>query len=554
MNNTEIINKCAALKSYWSQRNTLFQEWYSLITLTDDLKQTDMESFTSNDPRTFYNQALHILTAQPIIHRIASDGLSPQEVGATSLLERVFQNIWRRISHSYHLRGNQGFTKRLVGLMLVTGWYSVFSILDSERVIAEVWHPAEVYPEYADWGLAKCAHIYTISSEQARAKAKANGWQLAPNLGRTITVFDYWEQDFIGSPVYNAVVYGTELVKPLGEEPFSFIPVFVSPVGGLPDTGIISVGDTWKGHIGEGIVATNSTVYKNYNRQLTFMQQLLRDTAQPRWFERSRSVEPILKPENLYRRGAIFKLSPEDEIGIVQTPSIPVELRTLLFDIQNMIQRGSTSWISLGNVQQQVSSFLMSRIAETTYQSLAPYKDAIEQFFSDIDLFWFSQMKQYRYRPYGLKLPPGLPSNFIVETKLPISIPGDIISRATVARMLAPNFQLSASTVMDMMFPEIENPLDEEARIRADSVSKHPVNVLVLLIDSLEQQSVEFIKAGQTTTAELFQTAAKSLRATLAGAEAGQEQPLPPTVRPSRELAPPEAEQPVAEEVPEGLM
>ncbi|KKK85952.1 hypothetical protein LCGC14_2768120, partial [marine sediment metagenome] len=103
------------------------------------------------------------------------------------------------------------------------------------------------------------------------------------------------------------------------------MPIYVAPVGGLPDMGSLTEGmiptysstlklhtqevstERWKAELGQSIIATNEHIYRTWNKWWSFSLQLLRDTAQPRIFERSRSGKAIVKPEDVFRRGAIFR-------------------------------------------------------------------------------------------------------------------------------------------------------------------------------------------------------------------------------------------------------
>ena len=515
--------RCSELVKFWSLRNTMFKRWYDVITLKDVLAQEGMESFVSNDPRTFYNLALSLLDPGNIPHTIPTIGLTTQQISATSLLERLVGKTWRDLGTKNRRRGRPKPITEIVRLLLATGWYSVLAIADPEvGLTAEVWNPVEVYPNWTDDGMVECAHVYKITAEAANAKCEKNGWgkPSAGFKGQYIEVKDYWLLE--GGVVSNAVLMGTIIPKPLTATPFEYIPIFVAPIGGLPDRGAITGNEDWKKDIGQSIVAANMQVYENYNKQLTFLQQLMRDTATPRWFEQSTGEDVILKKEDMFKRGAIFRGGPEDRVAPLPTPPIPVELQSTLFHIQNMIQRGSLPWQLYGQLQETVSTYLLTQVASAAKQMLRAFHEGVVDVLTDVDNFWIEETVKQNIQPGGFQIPQNLPEDTFMTAAYDIQIPGDLVLRATVARMLSPGFELSATTAMDLLFPEIANPQEEYNRVIADKAEKHPVAVAIQLAQSFRDAARQLQEDGQGELAALYQTAYAVIVQTLGAGAAMQ--------------------------------
>jgi hypothetical protein len=501
----DISDKCEALKKYWDARDKKIADWYDILLMKDEFKEEGMESFVSNDPRTFYNMALHLLCAS-IPHRIPTNDLNPDEISAASTVEQTIERAWKDIDISYRNRGKQNFLRNLAGLIVATGWYSVFSYVDELGFYAEVWSPSEVYPEWDEFGLVKCARIYTMTKEAARRYIAVKKLPYNKSLNTDVKLYNFWWMDE-NNKVNNAIVLGDTIVKPSTVEPFLRIPIFVSPVGGLPDTGIIKTDDSWKEHLGESVFASNELVYKSYNKQWTFSNQLLRDTAQPRWFERSTSGS-ILRPEDMFKRGAVFKGGLQDSIEPLQVPPMPIELRTDRYDIQNMLQRGGLPWSMSGNIQSEMSGYLMAQVASSAMETLGPYHSAIKNCLADIDNFWLDEIKNNGYNPYKIKKLK-ISENFRMTAEYTLKIPGDVVQRATVSRMLNPQFTLSTTTIMDVLFPEIPNPIKEQALARKDSAMNSPISVQISMIAAYKQIALDLRAAGDTEQAALFEKAAQ---------------------------------------------
>ena len=517
MDAKKLIERCNKLKGNWGKRSQAMKGWYDIITLKDELKQEEMESVASNDPRTGYNLGKHLMTSSLIAHKINTDDLTAEQVNATSYLEKYFTRQWMAEEKRYRMMGLQSLISEVVGFMLSTGWYYVFAIADDEKCRAEVWHPFEVYPEFGPDGIEEVVHIYPLAPTTAMRKAKMMGWPINKTFTRAVTMYNYWGHDDDGD-IVNGIVMGQDYAKDLTKElTLTRIPVFISPVGGLPDTGSIS--SAWQEHFGESIVATNADLAKNYNRMLTFSQQLMRDVANPRWFEQSQGETPILREEDMFKRGAIFRGAPGESVNALATPPVPVELRTMLFDYQNMLQRGLFPWSTFGNIQQQMSYLAMANIASAALQVLTPYMDALRGLLGDIDNFWFRLIKDNGYRPASFKMPKNLPEQFEFEVQADIEIPGYLVQRATVARMLDPNFRLPTSAVMDKLFPEIKDPLKAQAMSRRDDAMMHPKAITADMIIAYKEQARVLREANDVDSAILYEKLATSLEAELVGTQ-----------------------------------
>lgn len=543
-NANAVIQRSIELKQYWSgTRDLAMQRWYRMIEMVDELKTDKMESFVGNDPRALYNLVLHLLDAK-IPHRIMDYDMDDlNSVKAVSEVSRFFDMSWKDAQDSFR-RSNprQSLMRTFIGFMLCTGWYCMFSMVsdDGKRVYKEPWNPMDVYPMWSAFtGLDEVAHIFTMPVRHAKAMVGSNGWQMDWSTYDTkVTVYDYWwtELDWYGKSIWNAVVIENQLVK-FEITRFKAMPIYIAPVGGLPDMGSLTTGlsssnitvlsapgsggyptqpsDRWKAEIGQAIIATNENVYRTWNKWWTFSLQLLRDTAQPRIFERSRSGKQIVRPEDVFKRGAIFRGGPDDAVEFIGTPPIPLELRSTQLDLEAMMQRGGVSWAMHGTLQGSVSAYVMSQISSSANQIMKPFHQAVVDALSDMDNDDLADIKARGIHPYDWKYPPNLPENARVSAHYEVEVPGELVQKATTARMLDPDFRLSYGYVMTKLFPEISDPMRERAMIRADQAEMHPTNALIALITYYRQQSAFLRKQGDVDSALLYDMAEQAATALL---------------------------------------
>jgi hypothetical protein len=109
--------------------------------------------------------------------------------------------------------------------------------------------------------------------------------------------------------------------------------------------------------------------------------------------------------------------------------------------------------------------------------------------------------------------------------------------------MLNPDFELSDERIMEELFPEIKNPTEELARVRAGKARKHPIFAHISLAEALKQEAKLLRDARDTRGAELYEKAAERLEAEITATQEQQpaQRPRVP-IRPEA-LPPQEARQ-----------
>ena len=501
----DVTKRCGSLKNLWSRRDRKFREWYDILKLKDNMAEDKKESFVSNNPRTFYNLSLHLLTPNPIPHRFPVDGLTDDEIQKTSAAEKTLGNIWRKQDVDYRRQGKQSKMRALASYILSFGWYAVQMGVDVDEFIADVWHPMDTYPMWDENGLVEVAHIFKLRDRAARHRMTNMGMNFSAWGNADVKIFDYWFIDSDGDVAHAmASSLNNFLIEPVKHPELKCIPVAVGPVGGLPDMGQI---DTyWQDNYGESIVATNAEMYKNYDRIKSFLQQAIRDATEPKWLELSSGTE-ILNEAGMSESGSIFRGSPNDVVHSLTYPPIPVELAQSLYSYEQQIQQGSFSPMMFGNIVTKVAAYTLSQMAQAAQQVLRPYHEAMQDVISDVDNFFIA---------HAPKKFPGLPKDVEVIVNYPIAIPGDLINRATVAKMLAPSFEMSSDSVMEILFAsEIHDPVDEAAKARKDKAMNSLEGVLIDQVIAYETAAATHKKNGSNKMAALYTDAANAAHARL---------------------------------------
>jgi hypothetical protein len=530
---SEHISDCNTLSNYWAPRNEKFKTWLKLLSMEDTLKQEKMESFVGNDPRSSYNLVLYLLTHRPLPHRVPTNDLEDKDLEKAIAVEDFIHTAWKNIDSNYrNLTGRRSVVSDMVGRLLLTGWSTTCAYITQTECVLEPYNPSTVYPEWGD-GLVKCAHIYPISSKALANKAKKKGWDIGnvPNIGNT-NLYDYWFVE--GADIMHTIFTSKGYLVPPAAEPLMRIPLFIYMTGGLPDDGTISGDDQiYKETAGQSFLAPNEKVFLSYNKQWTFSQQMLRDTAQPRWVEHTRGGAKVAKEEHIFRRGGIFTYGEGEGLEALQVPPMPIELRSDRIDMESMLQRGGPNWALYGNLGAPMTAYVMSQVAASTDQLLSPFKDVIVNSTDDIDNYFVSECMRTGWKPYDISVK--MPKGAEVSNEFDIEIPGNIIQKATVSRMLDPEFRLSATTIMDLLWGEVKNPIVEKARIRTDMAEVHPITASINLMEYFRSESTR-LRKSDPDAADAYDKAANAIMLSIGPAPQIPSQVQPMQSVPKEEL------------------
>jgi hypothetical protein len=170
-----------------------------------------------------------------------------------------------------------------------------------------------------------------------------------------------------------------------------------------------------------------------------------------------------------------------------------------------MMQRGGVSWALHGAVSGQITAYVMSQIAASANQVMKPFHQAVVDALSDIDNDDLTDIRERGIKPYGWAYPKDLPDDILVSAEYEVEIPGDLVQRATTARMLNPTFELSYTYVLGKLFPDIGDPMRQRAQVLADKASLHPSNAMIAMIQYYEQQAAFLTKHGDARGAKLYE-------------------------------------------------
>jgi len=521
----EIKTRCMELQKNWSKRNKRFEDWYKLLRMVDKSRiHSKNEKFIGNDPRTFFNLSKHLLATAEIRHTIDTENLTENQKTSVPDLEYLVNRGWKKANKLNIQRGRGSVIAELVAWILSTGWYALFEMATEDKLITEVWNPAEVYPEFDDdlGEPIEVCRVYKLSVQRARVKAHALGWDFKSQATNAmVDIYDlyYFSHDETGSMIpTHVVVINNAIVWASMHPELDHLPVMTGPVAGLPDRGVILNPNKWQAEIGESVLATNEFIYNNSDRVMSFQQQMIKDTAQPPVVQRITGSKTKVDPEKLFTRGYLITIGEGEDVFTLAMPAIPVELRQHTADISDQRERGSLPNVAFGAARGvRVNSLLIAQTTAAAENILQPYIETAQGVLTEVDERWIKAVLKNDYKPYGWTKPTNLPKiddiEFLVSYK--IKVPGDLVSRATVARMINPNYQLDDETTTEFFFPEIKDPMRMLAKARRDKALDNDVSRTIDQVLAYELEATSQELQGNTRGAALYRKAAKALEARL---------------------------------------
>ncbi len=537
---SQVGTEVSELVKLYSGRNRMFAEDFSLLALVDNLKQEGMESFVGNDPKTLWGMANFLLQPRPLVHTIETPEVrihTPDQAAALIVIENLLRRVWEKRNKANLRRGGDTYFWTLVGRLLATGWYAVPHGMMSDKFFVDVYEPETVYPEFSedeDEGLIRLARVWTMPWRSAWRLVRREGWAEGEmqtfKEGSNVTFKQLWRLSADGKVEMGVDSNNNRMFRQIVAMPgLTQIPIAVGAVSGLPTSGMasfieqggndlskLSTPRDARAAMGQSIMSSNKPLYNSFNRNVTFLMQLMRDTANPKTFEKTSGNRQIVKSaEEWYARGAHFKMGLNEDLGIIQLPGIPVEIQQTLILMRNMMQRGGFSDATFGTAIEGMSAILLAQTSESAQQNLMTYHMAVQFIVSDVSTMWLTELLKNpgRYRAITTEIEQtalevlGELNNISVDSTYAIRIPGDLAQRVNLAKLASPGWELSPETAYDFFFPEVADGKLELERVAQSKAKQDPVFTSAKVIDALRVAATE-VEGSNADLAQLYRSIA----------------------------------------------
>lgn len=457
------------LASQWASRNKALKRYDDLLAMEDENETKGLESMVANNAKTLFSLS-HFMVATSVPQRtVAIGGAGPRERRRAGLSERAAESMWRAVNEDRLLNGDETWQYAMAYWMCLYGWYATLATtviceLGKPCFLAVPYDPSECYPEYGDpyYGMRQFARIYPTTLADAREKAQRYGmYREGAFRGEdslTVMITDYWKR--VGSEVMNCIIMaggGSDYMYLKEPEvlPLARIPIMCGPVGGTPSR---SYQKKWQSYPGS-VLAENERVYKDFNKWISFLAQLVREQAQAPYLAKSLHVEKEeIQPAEWRDTGAVIETDdPEAALERVNIGPAPLDVFRLLQMVSSMEQRGGFPESAYGNLMFELSGFGISQLLQAAERRIGPQTNKLMFLDAYVSDQWLKDFRDNEFPALEISgfeggnprksfiedfRPQDVPQKYRLSTNIPIRMGNDMMSRMAVLRQAIPTEQL----------------------------------------------------------------------------------------------------------------
>ena len=540
----DIQSRASVLEAYWQPRNARIDEWVRLETLFDTNANKGMESAVTNDPATLMAMAVHLLSSQPVKHRVKVGGQDRSAYAEAGTLERGLEGWWNLVDEMAFFSGRDSTNRELAYWLTLTGWHAemlgVTEDTNGELLpVFDMFDPREAYPEYGarTEGLRSFARKWNTTLGEAQGLAMSNGVSLTHVAGdptQTVSIIDYYQ--VVMDKVLNWAVFmtpnnkGVEWAKMERVMENGRIPILCGPVAGSPWRRLssTSVGrDDWKQRIGMSVLEANRGLWTKYNEYYSLLIEVAKNHAEPDKI-RKRLEMGGERVDEIGQGGRVFDTDDLNaRIELVEPGQMPFEVIQVLDRIGQEMQRGGFPYILFGGVNLDISGFAISQMLQAALYKLGPYKQAMQRILRQADRWWLNEFKRLdrgsvvlsgRSHGQGVFLekfdPAAIPKDFAIEPEVDLSLPSDMLQRINIVRSAIPGNQpiMDILTALETVV-KVDDPKLVLDRIDKDMLKQNPDIVRLEAITAILAEAASLDAEGKKDAAQMFREYAEFLTA-----------------------------------------
>ena len=354
---------------------------------SNDDETTTYESYTSNEPATYADKMMSLLSTGKMVPRVPHLNTTEEFRRRYDRKERLVRGFYDAANTKLIDTMQPVLLDQLSFYVPLFGWYATRAMLlnveavngvVSTEVDIQPFDPRQVY-----WGMGPtglewvCVRTYMTPEEiWAEWGVEVDGDERTSQV-----VYDYY------SKTHNTVTTKLETIKKPTEHGYWKVPVAIGMAGLSPflrsdeDNGGED-SDDWA-YYGEGLYRANRNVYDQKNTVLSIYLELLKKSRDPAWLFNTRGGKGELA-EDPNDPGQVHKLDLEDKLSIVEIPEITKTVEQFLAVISGEGQRGSVPYSVYGELAFQLSGFAINSLNTTMQTTLHPFKSAIERAYDQV--------------------------------------------------------------------------------------------------------------------------------------------------------------------------
>ena len=528
----QIVTLHDSFERYASELHARMESDWDLLTLKDYDPGEGYRSYTSNEPRTYFNKHVSFLIGGTIKPHVPIGKAKKDERTRSSAKERFMSGILKSNDERLIRMGELPLQTQLAIYIDARGWFCGRSLLVKDPNTGGTYPDITPWdPLHVSWGMGAkglkwmCYKIKKTHSQLAEEYPDtlpelvgANGYFDSPSMdeGSGLDVHEWWDE------WHNIVVVNGKYAKlptrhgAVNGRGQPVVPSFFGSVGPLPL--IRSLNATAQAnlvHQGESILAPNRAIFDKVNLVLSTMLQLValsRDQSRVLYSEDgTKTLE-----DNPSLEGSVVPLVfGKDKLDVIQLLEMSKDTGAFLGIISGEIQRGAIPYSSYGQLAFQLSGYAVNLLAQATEAPIVPTKQAMESAFWQIgnlisdqfatgvypamQLQGYGSNRSFFDEEFGPEMIVGLPS---LEFKLVIKTPQDDLAKLQMA-MLADKPDAAGNPLLPRTYIWDEHLDIQDVDSLEDAINEQRAKTL-LPVAMLWNLMVSAERRGDTQTAKFY--------------------------------------------------
>lgn len=380
-----------------SDLRTQMESDFGLLTLEGFSAEKGYESYTSSQPRNFFDKVTDALNRAALSIQIKLPEDAKEEDRRAASTGELFlfgglNDIDRNLRRHGEppLRHSLAFFEDLRGwivlraLVYVLGDRTVFDVLPWD-ILHTTW---EMGADGLLWG----------NNKRKLTKAQILAIYKKDIKGKDATLYDFWhsEPGEKKNKITNSIIVGEEFVKePTELKNLNHIPIFIGSVGSMPTIQTKSFQSTIK-HRGDSVWSASRDLYKPFNKITSRTMDLYERAVIGSIIHKSKHGDKEV-PGDPYKTYQEVKISSDDdeEITTFPLPELPTETAILSSIINTDIQTSTLPYpLAYGGTRQAMSGAALSVLADATRSVYSPRCGVMAQAYTWLCEELLSQFKE----------------------------------------------------------------------------------------------------------------------------------------------------------------
>ena len=465
----------------------------------EDIRGNNFPNLRTNDPRTYMDLAIHLLSGRPVGWRIPVTVVDAEEMvrdygKAERYLGQSFSVNDARLSRKGALRLERSIADSFCRMGMAIIYHEAVQTNDGLTFIMEPWNPLEVSEELSDDGLIELVRDYKLPIHTAIRVAEAtDGWdvdsliKMAEAGTKSVQLTDWYHMD--GDDVEYAVLFKGNSVNRIGE--FLATPTILENKTEIPVKSRLINGEAFPGEAiefaAQSVLEPNMFQYLYDHDLLNMINMQAKRSLSLQLFERTRGRQPVANAGKLLdpNRGPSITTYGVDEPGISTVPINQMDSSIAILEsrLQGFLQRGAVPYSLHGNLDIRLSGFAIQQLLEAALAAVGEAQINMRSLFGELGKWVLDETKagspgtvQVIGRDTKVSRDGYVTEEFTkvdvpeftdVTAEIELARPSDLLERINIARQALPGraaivpFRNVHEHVLNDIVPDSQAAIDE---------------------------------------------------------------------------------------------